>query len=312
MVKAVFTSRVEPSYDDRLGEHYHFPQTYYRQVEAAVGDWVVFYEPRRRSGTPGDIGGRQAYFATARVGHIDRDVDRPGHHYAFVSDFLPFDRPVPFREASHFYETQLRKPDGTSNKGAFGRAVRYLPDSDFENIVAAGFAAVLDELRAERHAPDKIGRELAEDQTPYERPIIEQLTRRPFRDAAFRWAVRGAYDNTCAITGLSVRNGRGRPEVDAAHIVPVGGGAGGSDSIRNGIALSKTVHWMFDRGLLAVGDEFEILVAKTRVPDRLTHLFNTDGRILRPREQRLWPAPRNLAHHRSESPYQLRPLTSAS
>ena len=58
-----------------------------------------------------------------------------------------------------------------------------------------------------------------------------------------------AYDARCAITGLKLINGGGRAEVAAAHIRPVE--ANGPDIISNGIALSATAHWMFDRGLIS-------------------------------------------------------------
>ncbi len=47
MAKAVFTTKVEPTYDDLPEFRYHFPRSYLRQAEAAVGDWAVYYEPRR-------------------------------------------------------------------------------------------------------------------------------------------------------------------------------------------------------------------------------------------------------------------------
>ena len=50
MAKAVFTTKVEPTYDDLPEFRYHFPRSYLRQAEAAVGDWAVYYEPRRTSG----------------------------------------------------------------------------------------------------------------------------------------------------------------------------------------------------------------------------------------------------------------------
>jgi putative restriction endonuclease len=52
-------------------------------------------------------------------------------------------------------------------------------------------------------------------------------------------------------------NGKGRPEVEAAHIMPVE--ENGPVSVQNGIALSGTVHWMFDRGLLSMDDDYTIL-----------------------------------------------------
>ena len=48
----------------------------------------------------------------------------------------------------------------------------------------------------------------------------------------------------------------GRAEVQAAHIRPVADN--GPDSLRNGVALSSTFHWMFDRGLISVGDDYAV------------------------------------------------------
>jgi len=55
------------------------------------------------------------------------------------------------------------------------------------------------------------------------------------------------------MSGLMLRNGGGRPEVQTAHIRPVE--SRGSDSVRKGLALSGTLHWMFDRGLISVADD---------------------------------------------------------
>src|SRR5580704_1811225 len=66
MTKAIFTTRVTPSYDDRPEEYYHFPSAYLNQVRAAVGDQIIYYEPRRVDSAPSSRGGRQAYFASAR------------------------------------------------------------------------------------------------------------------------------------------------------------------------------------------------------------------------------------------------------
>jgi hypothetical protein len=98
MAKAIFTTKADPTYDDLPEERYHFPRTYLRQVEAALADWIVYYEPRRRSGDLSSRGGRLSYFATARVDRVEPDPARQDHFYAFVSEFLEFDRPVPFKE----------------------------------------------------------------------------------------------------------------------------------------------------------------------------------------------------------------------
>lgn len=294
MTKAVFTTKVEPSYDDLPEERYHFPRAYLNQVEAAVGDWIVYYEPRRSSSELGSRGGRQAYFATARVRSLERDPRRDDHFYAFVSDYLEFDRAVPFRDGAHYYEGGLRRSDGATSKGAFGRAVRPVADLEYDAILKAGFVRTLVEVEVSAQPGSIAG--LEEEGRPFERPIVERMVARPFREAAFALAVKSAYADTCAMTGLRIINGGGRAEVQAAHIRPVA--AGGSDSVRNGLALSGTVHWMFDRGLVSVDDDFTILVAKARLPDTVVRLLRDDRTLAVPGRPEIRPHPVHLRYHR--------------
>jgi putative restriction endonuclease len=296
MTKAVLTHKPGSIYDDLPEERYHFPATYRRQVEAAIGDFVVYYEPGRTGQSERRRTGARAYVAVARVSDLRPDRTRPDHFYATIVDYLGFDRAVPFREGAHYYESALRKDDGTTNLGAFGRAVRPLPEHEFEAILRAGFAP---ELRPAAE-PDHALPGLAEDAGPFERPLVERLTQRPLRDAAFARVVRDAYGATCAMTGLQILNGGGRPEVQAAHIRPVE--AHGPDSVRNGLALAATVHWMFDRGLVAIGDppDYPLLFARQGLPENVTRLFNPDRRLRRPTDPRYWPAPAYLEFHRAQ------------
>lgn len=223
MANAVFTASESSAYDDQIEVRYHFPSTYLNQVTSALGDYIVYYEPRRTTG-PNSATGRQAYFAMARVVSIEPDAKRSGHYYAQMADFIEFDRPIPFREAGHYHESLLRKEDGSANKGAFGRAVRNLPAAEAQAIVRAGFSTALapwEQAEASIATPDD-ERRIADVVPEYtERPMIERLVSRKFRDIAFRRHVRDAYQNTCAVTGLRLINGGGRPEVQAAHIRPV-------------------------------------------------------------------------------------------
>lgn len=305
MSKAVLTTKVDPTYDDLPEQRYHFPRTYLRQVEAARGDWIVYYEPRRPGGDLMKTGGRQAYFATARITDIIEDPSTPDHFYALVEDFLPFDHTVPFKEANHYYERGLRKDDGSTNKGAFGRAVRNIPDAEYDLILAAGFAHVLGKRDRERSAPDPVEEahmgfgdnpQMSFEIEVVDRRIVSQVLQRPFRDRAFSVAIKSAYQDTCAVTGLKLINGGGRSEVQAAHIRPVA--HGGPDSVRNGLALSGTVHWMFDRGLISVDDDYSLLIADSRVPDTITRLINSERRLLVPARADERPHSQFLQYHR--------------
>ena len=187
------------------------------------------------------------------------------------------------------------KLDGSTNKGAFGRAVRPVPRPEFEAIVQAGFSSQL----AEWEAADLAIRanQVAEEIEPYmDRPRVEQTLTRPFREEAFRRQVRQAYGNTCAFSGLRLINGGGRPEVQAAHIRPVA--SNGPDSIRNGLALTGTLHWLFDRGLLGVGEDRQILIYPQGVPEDLSRLLRPDKSLLVPRAPEYQPHPNFLGWHR--------------
>lgn len=59
VANVVFTTKPLPTYDDAPEECYHFPKRYLRRAQEAVGDWIVYYEPRRADSTESNRGGRQ-------------------------------------------------------------------------------------------------------------------------------------------------------------------------------------------------------------------------------------------------------------
>jgi putative restriction endonuclease len=284
MAKAVFTASESSAYDDRIEQWYHFPKTYLNQVEDAIGDLIVYYEPRRTSG-PNSATGRSAYFAVARATGIRPDPAHDDHFYVDVADYIEFDRAVPFSEGGRYYESMLQKPDGKTSKGAFGRSVRLVPELEFDAIAAAGFSAP-----RETWEVSDVVEEYAD------RPVVERVVARPFRDRAFQRHVRKAYDNRCAVTGLRLINGGGRPEVQAAHIRPVE--MKGPDTVRNGVALTGTAHWLFDRGLIAFEDDYTLLISPHGVPDDLDKLILPDRRLIVPKNPDWRPHPVYLRWHR--------------
>lgn len=279
MANGVFTTQVKPSYDDVREEYYHFPAIYFGEALKTVGDWILYYEPRREHAASTRATGRQSYIAMAFVTRIERDPDDSGSYYAFLKDYTEFPSPVPFREGRHYFESGLQKMDGSTNKGRFGRSVRSIPVAEFETISRLGMAPAIADVEAME--------EVAETQSEYAGPRRKVLTSRAVRDAAFSRVVTQAYDRTCAMTGLRLINSSGGAEVEAAHIRSVSDD--GPDSPRNGIALSRTIHWMFDRHWLAIGDGGEILVAEKLVPKTVQDLLNPGRCITRLGDTNLAP-----------------------
>jgi len=182
-------------------------------------------------------------------------------------------------------------------------------DAEYDMIWRAGFGTLIRLDASPAHPQPPPAEDLplvAEERTPFafddvqmteDRKIVEQLVSRPFRDRAFGVAVKEAYGDTCAVTGLKMVNGGGRSEVQAAHIRPVA--ERGPDSVRNGIALSGTIHWMFDRGLLSIDNDYRILVADKFVPQPIARLLPEDRKLRLPPRRDLWPHPAFLAYHQS-------------
>ena len=63
MAFGVFIHRSDSIYDDSPAEQYQFPSQYLGRVEACVGDWIIYYEPRKVAETRG-------YFAIAKVAQV--------------------------------------------------------------------------------------------------------------------------------------------------------------------------------------------------------------------------------------------------
>ncbi|QHQ37250.1 HNH endonuclease [Algicella marina] len=290
MVKLVLMHKADSIYDDVPDQVYDFPRTYLKTMEEAVGDWVIYYEPVKA--------GPRGYFAVAKVFKVIEKPGAEGRYLALIEprSFLPFDQEVPRLMSGRPLELALTEPDGTPKKGGVvQRAVRRLSEVDFARIIDIGLPQNLEQLEAAKYDTATSFDEGAE---PFQRPVLERLTRRPYRDVAFRRKVRQAYGYRCALSGLELRNGGGRPEVQAAHIRPVEND--GSDSVRNGLALSGTLHWMFDRGLISIAEDCEtILISKNKVPkDVIDRLLPADGKILKPDDPRDLPHPENLKWHR--------------
>jgi len=289
----VFVHRLDSIYDDSPAERYQFPSQYLGRAQTCLGDWVLYYEPRKVADTRG-------YFAVARIQQIIPDPSAPGMYLALVEpgSYLDFANPVPFSDGAQPVERGLLNDEGKIS-GRAQSAVRPISSADFNRIVQLGLAgntSLLPRLGVPELPPG-----YADDQTPLyfdqERDRVGVTLSRVVRDRVFRSIVLRAYDQRCAITGLKFINGGGRAEVDAAHIRPVE--ASGPDIVSNGIALSGTAHWMFDRGLISLADDLQILVSRqANDQDAVRAFVNQSGFAYSPPRNSDRPHPHFLSWHR--------------
>lgn len=289
----IFIHRSDSIYDDSPAERYQFPEQYLSRVQSCVGNWIVYYEPRKVADTRG-------YFAVAKVAKVIPDPKAASMYLALIEpgSYLDFANPVPFKDGSGVIEQGVLNEQGRIS-GRAQSAVRPLAPIDFNRIVAIGLNDIDPLLPRVDEVRQPSG--LREDHTPFELEQTRDRTSftvsRIVRDRIFRTVVLHAYSERCAISGLKLINGGGRAEVAAAHIRPVE--ANGPDIVSNGIALSGTVHWMFDRGLLSLSDELQILVSRQiNNPESVRMLINPSGLAHPPRRLLERPHPAFLQWHR--------------
>ena len=285
MTRAVLVHRSSSPYGDNPTERFYFDHTYLRVMRQTAGDHVIYFEPKSD--------GRQAYVASARVTHFEPLADQPNRYCAFIEpgSYIQFAEPVGYRGPSGYYETRLRRPDDTLDLGMVRRAVRLISDLDFELIFEAGMAPLNAVQDQEFH---RASFELAEaTQAPFTRPL--ESRDRPLRQKAFAFQVRRAYDNRCGITGLRILGATGNPEIEAAHIKSVA--EGGPDWVRNGIALCRTAHWMYDEGIIGIAEDHRILLVPDLIPDPIRPLFARHSHLSAPPSGNLSPYPAFLRHH---------------
>jgi putative restriction endonuclease len=282
----VFVHRRDTHYDDRPDIRYQFPRQYLSRAQQFERDWVVYYEPVK-------AGGRGFY----ALGFVERIVPDLAVQGMFVAEIEPGSYLDFATSVAHRDENGTLIESGLSNAQA---AVRPLSHADFSAIINLGLGDDKPVLpRIDLPMPVDYG--LRELPRPFifEQPRVrvESLVSRPFRDRVFRSAVIGAYESRCAITGLKFVNGGGRAEVEAAHIRPVE--YSGPDCVTNGIALSGTTHWMFDRGLIGLSDDLEVMVStQVNDVDSVDRLLQPSRRAFAPADPTLRPNPRFLAWHR--------------
>ncbi|MEM7241109.1 MAG: HNH endonuclease [Pseudomonadota bacterium] len=302
MAFGVFIHRSDSIYDDIPDVEYQFPKQYYSRAEKMVGDWIIYYEPKK------NVVNSRGYFAAAKVQEIVPDPRAEGMFLAIIAkgSYLEFGSPVPLKVDNRAVELGLLNEKGNFS-GRAQSAVRPISGADFSRIIELGLGHDEQILPRDVTSEDSDSiqprQEFNESQAAFDREAkrkrIDILTNRSVRDRNFRKTVLRAYGETCAITGLKLINGGGRAEVEAAHIKPVE--CDGPDIIGNGLALSGTAHWMFDRGLVGIAENHDVLVSRHSNDEQaVKSLINKTGKILLPERISDRPRAEFIEWHRNQ------------
>lgn len=148
---------------------------------------------------------------------------------------------------------------------------------------------------------------LSEDSETYKKKIEAlrlQLDDNAFQEEVFvrcgifKREVPKIYNNTCAISRMQVTATTNASLVDACHIVPFSETY--DDTITNGIALCPNLHRAFDRGLIAISDDYRVVLNNNFVENANSaySLSQFDGvDILLPDNPSYYPSLENLRSH---------------
>lgn len=294
--KGIFLLPQNPNPADQPERLYPLQSRWLRTATRMAGQWVIYQMPRSTHGGE--------YVAVARIERIGADPDRENMFAAQIAQgsYLEFGRAVPFEHDGIAVERGLLNADGRLNGDRAARSVRAISDADFNRIVELGLVTEEETLpRTDAAEEVPTGQMVTEEHSAFEGPIdrATMLVNRAVRNQQFRKRVLDVYGSRCALTGMKLINGGGRAETQAAHIMSVK--AGGPDKVNNGIALSGTIHWMFDRGLISLSDAGYILLSRG-INDResVERLIHPDRKARLPAAAAHRPHPRYLHWHRTE------------
>ncbi|MEZ4887541.1 MAG: HNH endonuclease [Chitinophagales bacterium] len=121
------------------------------------------------------------------------------------------------------------------------------------------------------------------------------------RSAVFKRLVPKVYKYTCCISELQVSSISNISMIDACHIRQFSETQ--DDTIKNGFVLCPNLHRAFDRGLIAISDDYKVLVSN-KFEENNKSIYNIkqfEGKkILLPHERKYYPAIENFRWHRKE------------
>ena len=136
---------------------------------------------------------------------------------------------------------------------------------------------------------------------------LYEAARERGREARFRLSVVPAYNYTCALTRYRLVTVDSGSIVEAAHIHQFADSR--NNHPRNGIALCKNAHWMFNEGLWSLDNNYRVLIDPKRFDESGAQELLLSGKantpILLPADSNYWPDKTRLAWHRKYHGFEL-------
>ncbi len=118
------------------------------------------------------------------------------------------------------------------------------------------------------------------------------------RKGAFKKIVPRIYNQSCCISGMRIISSFAIQMVDACHIVPFS--ESHDDTITNGISLCPNLHRAFDRGLIAIDNDFNLMISEKFTEGGVDYSITqyANKKLMLPTDEKYYPAINNLEWHR--------------
>lgn len=269
----VLDSKPDNQYGDGPDE-YLFPSRYlgvFRPVMAGRPVFALIYEP---AGDDPVRRGRRAYVGWATITQPPEEVAPVGGQrrwrVRYDAEYHPF--PVPVARSIGGVQVELLLRAGSHAQ--VGNAVRAIPQEEAQVVLDLAYGG---RYWPEAEVEPAVQSDVEAELVARERVAIMVNTIQ--RDARFSDRVISAYGAACAISGFSSGSARPRKSfglIDAAHIRPVQDS--GPDEPSNGIALTPTLHRLFDAGLFSFeGPADRLVIVRSRHLDERM-IRSPDGR----------------------------------
>lgn len=172
----------------------------------------------------------------------------------------------------------------------------YFPNSKYNFNKSFGIQQKLFE-----ELENKILNEPSEEYRQEIKELLEQKNEEEIflRGSLFKREIPRIYNNTCCISGMRIDATVNVSMIDACHIVPFS--VSYDDTVTNGIALCPNLHRAFDRGLISVNENYQVVVSNTFKEDETSYSIRAfEGKKIKlPNFNNYYPLQENFGWHRN-------------